>query len=68
MSSQMNAPAGGQGGNRNMIIAIVVAVVLLCCCCVAVIIILVATGTITSAKIEDITSQSPYLPAYLGLL
>jgi len=50
------------------ILIVVIIVVLLCCCCAAAIGILVATGTITSSKIEDITGQNNYLPQYLTLL
>ena len=62
------AAVGGSKKLSPVIIAVIVAVVLLCCCCVAAVIILVATGTITSSKIEDITSQNHYLPQYLALL
>jgi flagellar basal body-associated protein FliL len=62
------ATAGGSKKLSPVIIAVIIAVVLLCCCCVAAIIILVATGTITSSKIEDLTSQNHYLPQYLALL
>jgi flagellar basal body-associated protein FliL len=65
---QSDAASTGNKKLSPVIIAIIIAVVVLCCCCIAAIAILVATGTITSAKIEDITSQSPYLLAYLALL
>jgi len=50
------------------ILIIVIIVVVLCCCCAAAIGILIATGTITTSKIEDLTSQNNYLPQYLALL
>ena len=53
--------------NKNLIIILIVAVVLVCCCCAAVIAILIATGTITSARIEEITNQNSFLPLYLTL-
>jgi hypothetical protein len=59
--------AASTGGNKKLIIGLLVAVALLCCCCVAVIVILVATGTITTAKLKDLTNQSSYLPLYLTL-
>jgi len=64
---QSDAAATGKK-KLSPVIILVIAVVLLCCCCIAAIAILVLTGTITSAKIEDITTQNRYLPQYLALL
>lgn len=61
------ASAGSKNKLLPIIIVVIVAVILLCCCCVAVLIILIATGTITSSKVEDITSQGNFLPLYLTL-
>jgi len=58
---------GGQRKLTPVIIGLIVAVVLLCCCCIAVVGILIATGTITSSKIKDLTNSSSYLPLYLTL-
>ena len=55
------AAAGGKKQN-TLIIVLIVAVVLLCCCCIAVVGILIATGTITTAKIKDLTNSNSFLP------
>ena len=63
---ESDAATAGSRKISPILIAVIIAVVL-CCCCLAVIAILVATGTITSSKIEDITSQNNYLPLYFSL-
>jgi hypothetical protein len=64
---QSDAASTGSKKLSPVLIAVIIAVVLLCCCCIATIAILIATGTITSSKIKDLTNQGSYLPLYLTL-
>jgi len=67
MAVFQQSDAASAGDSKKIIIVILIAVAIICCCCAAVIAILIATGTITSSKIKELTNQDSFLPLYLTL-